>query len=169
MGIVAVLVGIPTNTSWLVVSGAITVTGVILASHGRLRHMVAAAGERRFSWIPTVHLRAHAAFVVGAVLGMLGVGWVSGSWYMAVRLAHLHVNVLGWGGLTVLATLTFFGPAMVRTRIPEDADDRAGRVLRLAAPAFLVGAVLLGNDAHAEGGQTGHDPHRHGTAECGAL
>lgn len=144
VGILAVLVGIPTETSWLIASGAILVSGVVMASHGRLRDMAATAGDRRFGWIPAIYLWAHGAFVVGAALGMaMGLGWVAGEVYAMARLAHLHVNVAGWGGLTVLATLTFFGPAIVRTRITPGADDRSGRILLRAAPAPFVGITLL--------------------------
>lgn len=144
LGIVMVLVGIPTELAWLVAVGALVVIGVVVASLDRLRTMVAAAEGKRFGWIPGVYLWAHGAFVLGALLGMLmGVGWIPAAWYAPMRLAHLHANVLGWGGLTVLATLVFFGPAIVRTRIATGADERAGRALRLASPVLFVGVAAL--------------------------
>jgi nitrite reductase (NO-forming) len=98
----------------------------------------------RFAWIVRVHERAHGAFVHGGVLGVLmAVGAVKGGWYASARLAHLHVNLLGWGGLTLLATLVFFGPTMARTRIEPGADDRAAVALRHGATALTTGVLAL--------------------------
>lgn len=155
VGILAVLVGIPNDVRILVGLGAVVVTAVVVASQVRLLAMARAAGERRFGWIPRIYLWAHAAFVVGAVLGMaMGVGWIPGHWYAGVRVAHLHVNVLGWGGLTVLSTLAFFGPAIVRTRIAAGADDRAGQALGVAAPALFVAVTGLSLLGLGDGGAT---------------
>lgn len=143
-GIVATLVGIPTGTRWAVGLGATVVTAVVLESYRRLRHMRRRAVGARFGWIARCYERAHGAFVHGAILGLLmGLGLVSGAWYGSARLAHLHINVLGWAGLTVLATLVFFGPTMVRARIEGGADGRAARALRHGTTGLTVGALAL--------------------------
>ncbi len=142
-GVAFVLVGIPTATRWATAVGATIVTAVVFDSYRRIRRMRRQAVGARFGWIARVYERAHGSFVHGAMLGLLlGVGLLRGSWYGAGRVAHLHVNVLGWGGLTLLATLVFFGPTMVRTRIEDGADDRAASALRVG-PAALTVAVLL--------------------------
>jgi nitrite reductase (NO-forming) len=88
--------------------------------------------------------RAHGAFIHGATLGFLmGVGLLKGTWYVSAREAHLHINVLGWGGLTLLATLVFFGPSIVRTKIVPGADARAARALKHGATGLTVGVLLL--------------------------
>jgi len=143
-GVVLVLVGIPTRTSWSTGVGATIATGVVLASYLRLWRMRRSAVGARFAWIARVYERAHGSFVHGAILGaLLGVGLLNGSWYGAGRVAHLHVNVLGWAGLTLLATLVFFGPTMVRTRIEDGADTRAAVALRRGATALTVAVLLL--------------------------
>jgi hypothetical protein len=73
----------------------------------------------------------------------LGAGLVAGGWYAGVRAAHLHANVLGWGGLTLLATLVFFGPTMTRTRIESGADAKAARALRHGASGLTAAVLLL--------------------------
>jgi nitrite reductase (NO-forming) len=57
----------------------------------------------------------------------------------------VHLNVLGWAGLTVLATVVVFGPALLRARMSPGADDRAAAALRAASCALLVAvpAVVL--------------------------
>lgn len=144
LGILLVLVGLPGGQRWLLASGATIVTGSVFAAYLRIRRMRHDAIGARFAWIARVYERAHGAFIHGAILGaLLGVGVLSGTWYGAARIAHLHANVLGWGGLTLLATLVFFGPTMARTRIEPGADDRAARALRHGATGLSIAVVLL--------------------------
>lgn len=144
VGAVLVLIGIPTGSHWATGIGALTVTAVVFDGYWRLRRMRRKAVGARFSWIARVYERAHGSFIHGAVLGLLlGVGLLPGSWYGAGRLAHLHVNILGWAGLTLLATLVFFGPTVVRARIEEGADVRAATALRRGATGLTVGVLLL--------------------------
>jgi hypothetical protein len=148
VGIVLVVVGRPLGSRWALAFGATVVSVVVFAAYRRLRRMRKQALGARFGWIVRAYERAHGAFLHGAVLGVvLGVGWASGAWYGGFRLAHLHANVLGWGGLTLLATLVFFGPTMARTRIEPGADERAARALRIGATALtaaLAGLLLTG-------------------------
>ncbi len=143
-GILIVLTGLPSSTRWATGTGASIVTGVVLVSYWRLRRMRRQAVGARFGWVVRAYERAHGAFVHGAILGVLtGLGVVTGNWWFAARTAHLHVNILGWGGLTLLATIVFFGPTMVRARIVEGADERAARALRHGATGLTVGVLLL--------------------------
>ncbi len=144
LGIVLVLVGLPAGQRWSVALGATTVTAVVVAASIRLRALRRAAVGARFGWIVRIYERAHGAFVHGAVLGaLLGTGLLTGPWYLSARHAHLHVNVLGWGGLTLLATFVFFGPTMARTRIEPGADARAARAIRHGATGLTVAVLAL--------------------------
>jgi hypothetical protein len=141
LGVALTLVGIPTATSWATGLGTTVFTAVVLDAYVRLRRMRHAAVGARFAWIARIYERAHGH---GAILeGLLGTGVLSGPWYGAGRVAHLHVKILGWAGLTLLATLVFFGPTMVRTRIREGADADAARALRHGATALTVAVLLL--------------------------
>ncbi len=143
-GVLAVLVGLPTGQRWLLGAGATTVTVSVFAAYRRLRRMRRTSLGARFGWIVRIYERAHGAFIHGAVLGaVLGIGVVPGTWYSGVRAAHLHANVLGWGGLTLLATLVFFGPTMARTRIEPGADGRAARALRHGATGLTISVLAL--------------------------
>lgn len=144
VGVVALLMGLPMGQRWLVASGATVVTAVVFGSYRRLRAMRKAAVGARFTWIVRMYERAHGAFIHGAALGaLMGVGALQGAWYASARTAHLHVNVLGWGGLTLLATLVFFGPTLTRTRIVPGADDRAAQALRHGATGLTIAVLLL--------------------------
>jgi hypothetical protein len=143
-GVGATLVGIVTGAVPVVVIGAVVVTGVVALGRVRLGQVRRAADAPRFGWVVAAYERAHEAFLLAALLGAaMGAGLVPGTWYASVRLAHLHLNVLGWAGLTVLATIVFFGPALLRVRLPAAAERRAARAVRVGAPALLVAGVLL--------------------------
>lgn len=142
--VLAVLWGIPSAAPWSVAGGATLLSLVVLASYLRLSRLRRSALGPRFAWVVRMYERAHGAFLHGAVLGVLiGTGVLDGRWIFAARTAHLHVNLLGWAGLTLLATVVFFGPTIGRTRIREGADDRAARALRLGATALTIAVVAL--------------------------
>jgi hypothetical protein len=144
VAIVAVLTGLASGRRLLLATGATLLIVVVSLAYRRLRRMRRAAVGARFGWIVRLYERAHGAFLHGAVFGaLMGVGLVSGTWFGATRIAHLHANLLGWGGLTLLATLVFFGPTMARTRIAPGADVVAARSLRHGATALGVAVVLL--------------------------
>jgi hypothetical protein len=144
LGIVATLWGTATGLRPALVAGASTVTVVVLVGTVHLRRWRRTAPEARFAWVVRIYERAHGAFVHAAVLGaLLGAGALPGAWHLAARDAHLHLAVLGWGGLTLLGTLVFFGPALLRTRMEPGADARAARALRHGTTALSVGAVAL--------------------------
>lgn len=143
-GILAVLVGIAYANRWTVAVGATVVTAEVLRNWWGLRRRRRRALGARFIWIVRVYERAHGAFVHGAILGaLMGTGLLAGDWYLAARVAHLHVNVLGWAGLTLLATLVFFGPTVLRVRIEDEADVRASSWLQHAATGLTVAALAL--------------------------
>jgi nitrite reductase (NO-forming) len=78
--------------------------------------------------------------VLGALLGASVFG---GAWIGAARIAHAHVNLLGWAGMTLLATIVFFGPTVARTRIEPGSDARAARAFRHGATALTVAVLAL--------------------------
>lgn len=151
--IVLTLAGLPGDIAIAVGIGGAVVTAIVAVAWLRLRRLRNTAPDARFAWIVAVYERAHEAFLVGAAVGVaLGVGAVSGAWYVSGRLAHLHLNVLGWGGLTLVATLVFFGPTVVRTQMVRGADRLARRAVPAAVAGVaigVIGLVLAGIDSVA--------------------
>lgn len=144
VGAVAVLVGLPGGWPWLVAVGATAASVAVFLGYRHLRRMRKASLGARFRFVVRAYERAHGAFLHGALLGaILGVGVLPGEWYGGVRLAHLHVNVLGWAGVTLLATVVFFGPTVFRVRIEEGAEETAARALRWVATAVTVASLTL--------------------------
>jgi hypothetical protein len=144
LSILALLVGLATRFLPVLAIGATATLLVVAAAGFRLRRLRRRAIGARFLWVVRSYEHAHGLFLVAGVLGTaLGLGLLTGPWFAAVRLAHLHANILGWGGLTLLATLVFFGPTMVRTRIEPGADRLAAGLLPATAIALTVAVVLL--------------------------
>ncbi len=144
VGAVAVFIGVASGRPWLVAAGAALISGVVFASFWRLRHLRRTSLGARFGWVVRTYERAHGAFLFGALLGALvGSGVLAGGWVGAARTGHLHVNLLGWAGLTLLGTIVFFGPTIARTRIREGADVRAARALRIGAYGLGIGVLGL--------------------------
>jgi nitrite reductase (NO-forming) len=143
-GALMVLWGIPSSERWSIAAGATALIVAVFASYRRLRALRRTALGPRFAWVVRMYERSHGAFLHGALLGaLIGTGLLGGRWIAAVRTAHLHVNLLGWAGLTLLATVVFFGPTIGRTRIQEGADARAARALRIGATALAIAVLGL--------------------------
>lgn len=143
-GVVLLVAGLPTGLTWVFLAGAVALTAAVCWLYIDLRRSRRQALAARFAFVVRGYERACGAFLHGALLGgLLGAGVFSGAWYGAGRLAHLHLNVLGWGGLTLLATVVFFGPTVMRTKIEEGADAAAVPALRHAATGLTVAAVAL--------------------------
>ncbi len=86
------------------------------------------------------YLAASAALGAGIGLGLLLSGGAVGSAdaYRAMRLARVHLNVLGWIGLTVLGTLFTLWPTVLRTRMVSGVPAAARRTFPLAAGGLVV-------------------------------
>lgn len=143
-GALLVLTGLPAGRRWLVTAGATVLTASVLWLYVDLRRMRKASLTRRFAFVVRAYEGACSAFIHGAVLGgLMGTAVLAGSWYGAARIAHLHVNILGWGGLTLLATILFFGPTVMRARMEPDADAAGAKGLRRAATGLTVAVFAL--------------------------
>lgn len=144
LSVIALLVGRLTHWRILLAIGTL---GLLLVVGENLRELRDTRWEprvERFTWVVRRYEDAHWAFLAAAVLGtLLGMGLVPGDWYLGGRDAHLHLNVLGWAGLTVLATLVVFGPALLRVRIERSVEARSTTALRWSAGALFAAAVWL--------------------------
>jgi nitrite reductase (NO-forming) len=143
-GVLLVILGLPSGFPVLVGVGATLATAAVMWVYLGLRRMRRQSLTSRFAFVVRGYERACGAFVHGALLGLLmGLDVLGGGWFGAARLAHLHINLLGWGGLTLLATIVFFGPTMLRRRIAPGAETVAAGALRWASTGLSAAAVGL--------------------------
>jgi hypothetical protein len=137
------MLGFPPSLRWPFAAGATLMMAAVAWLLADLRRMRKASLVGRLAFIVRTYEWACGAFLLGATLGaLMGVGLLGG-WHGAGRLAHLHVNILGWGGLTLLATVTFFGPTVMGTQAEPGADRRAAVALRYGVMALTVGVLAL--------------------------
>jgi nitrite reductase (NO-forming) len=115
----------------------------------------------RFAGTVHFYLAAGGFLVAGATLGAVLVsGRVAGS-HQNLHAAHVHANVFGWVGLSVVGTLFTLWPTVLRTRMVNDVMVAAGRSLwflaaglTVAVSGFALGArwiALAGLAAYAAG------------------
>jgi hypothetical protein len=140
--ITAMVTGRAVGAHWPLVIGTLGSMVVVAMNVGTLRRLRARARNDRFLWVVRRYENAHVLFLAAAGLGgLMGAAAVPGEVYLGVRDAHIHLNVLGWAGLTVLATLVVFGPALLRVRIEEGAEQRASDALVRAIVGLGVGSL----------------------------
>ncbi len=144
VGAILLLLGLPEGWTWAVAAGATVLAAVVFRGYWLLRRMRKRAVGARFVFVVRLYERAHSQFLHGATLGaLIGTGVLVGRWYVPARLAHLHVMVLGWGVLTLLATVIFFGPTILRVQMVRDAQEGAARWLRHGASALSIAVLAL--------------------------
>jgi nitrite reductase (NO-forming) len=140
LGAASIAIGFPTSTDWLVaVGGSCFVVAMLL-----LGTIVRSAWRRGLNHRHAVPMAAYglaiSAVLVGGTFGaLMGSGVLSGPVYLAVRRAHMTVNVLGWGGLTVVGTLITLLPTVLRVRIPAWRGAIALGLLGCGLAAIVVG------------------------------
>jgi nitrite reductase (NO-forming) len=139
-GIVAVLVGVPSGRSALAAGGA-ALAGVVVLVHGlALAGRVGRAQPGRLSGTVWFYVAAGAALLAGMGMGLWLAGGVAGSAeaYLALRLAHAHLNVLGWVGLAVIGTQFTLWPTVLRTRMVPGLE----RAVRWSLPPLAAGLAV---------------------------
>lgn len=140
--ITSMVTGRAIQAHWPLTIGTLGIMAVIVMNVVTLRRLRARARNDRFLWVVRRYENAHVIFLVSAGLGgLMGAGRVPGEVYLGVRDAHIHLNVLGWAGLTVLTTLVVFGPALLRVRIEAGAEQRASDALVRAMVGLGMGAL----------------------------
>ncbi|MFI2433550.1 multicopper oxidase domain-containing protein [Streptomyces sp. NPDC018693] len=87
---------------------------------------------------------AAAALIAGAVLGwLLATGRYPADGHAGLRLAHIHVTLLGWIGWPVLGTLFMLWPTVLGVRMAERTARTARRVLVLTGAGLPLAVVSL--------------------------
>ncbi|MFG3213241.1 multicopper oxidase domain-containing protein [Streptomyces tendae] len=118
---------------------AVTAHLVVLVRMGR------GALGGRLAPIAGFYRAAAVALIAGVVLGwLLADGRVAPASYAGVRLAHLHVTLLGWIGLPVLGTLFMLWPTTLGVPMAGRTPRVARRVLALTGAGLLVAVIGLG-------------------------
>ncbi|BDZ60785.1 multicopper oxidase [Demequina sediminis] len=145
VGAVAVIAGMVAPSPRAVVAGG-AVVGIAVAWHA-VEIALAARGalSNRLGWSTWAYVAAGASLVGGVVCGvLLARGPATDAIAARLYLAHVTLMILGWVGLTVMATLITLWPTVLAVRIPEGGVrfGRAGLVL-MGSGVVLSGAALV--------------------------
>jgi nitrite reductase (NO-forming) len=135
-----VLAGVHTGRTALAAAGACLAGAVVLAHALGLAARVGRALPGRLAGTVWFYVAAAAALLAGMGLGLWLAGGVAGSAdaYRALRLAHVHLNVLGWVGLAVVGTQFTLWPTVLRTRMVPGVE----RAIRWSLPALAGGLAV---------------------------
>jgi nitrite reductase (NO-forming) len=153
LGAGLVAVGHPSDHPGLVAAGG----SAFVASALLLGWLVLRArriGLNRRHTLPiAMYLAAVAAVVVGGAFGALvGARAIDGDAWLALRRAHLTVNVLGWASFTIAGTLVTLLPTVLRIRMPAWHGGATGLALAAGTAGVASGVALESTPLATVGG-----------------
>jgi nitrite reductase (NO-forming) len=140
LGILGVLGGVHTGRTGLAAAGG-CLAGVVVLGHALgLATRVGRALPGRLAGTVWFYVAAAAALLAGMGLGLWLAGGVatSADAYRALRLAHVHLNVLGWVGLAVVGTQFTLWPTVLRARMVPGVE----RAVRWSLPTLAGGLAV---------------------------
>jgi nitrite reductase (NO-forming) len=146
LAVLAVLVGVHGGWPALVAGGGSLLALVVLAHALGLARRIRQSLAARLGDTVWFYVAASAALIAGTGLGVLLGGGAAGSAdaYVAMRLAHAHLNVLGWIGLAVIGTQFTLWPTVLHTRmVPGLRGAATAALLLMVAGLAVVVAGLL--------------------------
>ncbi|WP_206188772.1 multicopper oxidase domain-containing protein [Streptomyces hirsutus] len=144
LGVVCVLAGVWADLPALTGAGCALLVGAIGAHLVVLVRLGRGALGGRLAPVVGYYRAAAAALIVGAVLGwLLATGRAGPQHHGDLRLAHVHVTLLGWIGLPVLGTLFMLWPTVLGVRMPERTTRSARHVLGLTGGGLLTAVAAL--------------------------
>ncbi|PWI20242.1 nitrite reductase [Streptomyces sp. Act143] len=143
-GVVGVLAGVWADLPVLTGAGCALLITAVTAHLVVLVRMGRGAVGGRLAPLADYYRAAAAALVVGAVLGwLLATGRAGPRHFAGLKLAHVHVTLLGWIGLPVLGTLFMLWPTVLGVRMAERTTRLARRVLVLTGGGLAVAVAGL--------------------------
>jgi nitrite reductase (NO-forming) len=151
LGVVAVLAGVRGGRPALVAAGAGLAGAVVLGHALVLAGRATRSLPGRLAGTVWFYVAAAAALLAGMGVGLWLAGGVAGSTdaYLALRLAHVHLNVLGWVGLAVVGTQFTLWPTVLRTRMVEGVERAARWSLPPLAAGLAAAAIGLASQRRA--------------------
>jgi nitrite reductase (NO-forming) len=146
IGIVGVLVSVSRHFQWLVIISATLIVFVIVYYLRGITSLIKQSLNKRFKSVIAFYQFAGLMILVGIFLGVLDAfKGDQNIWQSRITLAHLHANLLGWVGITIIGTLVTLWPTVLRTQMHRDAVARAKlglKILIIGTFASIVGSLL---------------------------
>ncbi len=141
-GVALVLVGMASDTGWMIVTGAVfAIVGLGLLALS-LWSAVRNSLLRRFDLSARFYVLALAAGVTGISLGGVMGGGMAGGSFLDVRLVHSHLNLVGLVGFTIVGTLPTILPTFAHHKAVSGIEAKVSWWLAVLA-AVLIGSGLI--------------------------
>ena len=138
IGILGVLFSVSRHIQWLVITSASVLGAVIFYYLIGIAGLIKKSLNKKFTGVIAYYQCAGVMILLGIALGAVDAAKSDEDlWQARLTLAHLHVNLLGWIGLTIIGTLVTLWPTVLRTQMHTEAISRAGLGLR-----FLILGIL---------------------------
>lgn len=144
VGAAAAVIGFTRGVAWLTVAGAVLVGAGLVALGWILVGIVRRSLLRRFALPGRFYLLAVSSGVAGVTLGGILGGDAAGGAYLEVRTAHMHLNLIGLVGFTILGTLPTILPTTVRHPMVSGREATAAYWACVAAAALFLSGVAWG-------------------------
>lgn len=145
ISIVGVLVAVSADLKWFIIFFALLMIATIIYFLQGISIAIKRSLNRRFIDLLRYYQCAGLFLLIGISLGVIG-SFMSHENPMQPRLAlaHLHANLLGWVGITVIGTLVTLWPTVLRTPMHERAIRAAVIGLRfmLAGTSVSILAAI---------------------------
>ena len=122
LGIIGVLFSVSQSIHWLLITSALLISGVIAYYLRGITSLIRRSLNKRFKGVIAFYQFAALMILMGIGLGVIDAFKGDGDiWQRRITLAHLHANLLGWVGLTIIGTLVTLWPTVLRTQMHEKA------------------------------------------------
>jgi nitrite reductase (NO-forming) len=142
LGIVGVLLSVSQKIHWLVIASASLMAGVIVYYLLEMVVLIKASINKKFKGVIAFYQMAGLMFLVGIGLGVSDAFKSDKDvWRSRITLAHLHANLMGWVGLTIIGTIVTLWPTVLRTQMHERAIPMAKLGLKFLAVGVLFSIV----------------------------
>lgn len=116
IGIIGVLVSVSKHFNWLITGFAALIGAIMILYLRGITILVKQSLNRRFVGVIRFYQSAAFFILVGICLGVVDAFKNDKDpWQPRITLAHLHANLLGWVGLTIVGTLVTLWPTVLRT------------------------------------------------------
>ncbi len=143
-GVVAVAAGRETDLSAMVDAGGAAITGVVVLLVVSLVRIRSAAVIDRFHPAIDGYLIAFGWAIFGVVAGVALAMDPTGTWWVRLRFAHVAVNVFGFVGVVIAATLPYFVATQARMKMSRRATPSRLRLVSVWL-AIAVAAIVAGH------------------------
>lgn len=147
VGVVLVLGGALLQQQIAMIIGAVLVAGAIAWLIAELVQGLRSALPARFAMTVHGYVAAAALLLPGLLLGVLLTRTSDDEpMHEQLLVGHVALNLLGWVGLPIFATLVTLWPTVLRTRLVADAERKAKSALwwLIGGTVLTAGAALVG-------------------------